>query len=311
MATESLLSFVRSGSDLTSRIGGTPLVPVTGLSGIPAGVTVLGKAEWLNPGGSVKDRAAWGIVRDALDSERLLVGRRLLDATSGNTGIAYAWIGATMGFGVTLCLPANANAERRRLMAALGAELVLTDAMDGTDGAIREARRLAAEHPDRYAYVDQYAHPENWRAHYFGTAAEIWADTHGEITHLVAGIGTSGTLMGTTRRLRELNPSLTAIAVQPDSPLHALEGLKHLPSAIVPPIYDASVHQGTIEVTSEDAIDMVRRQARHGLLLGWSAGAALVAAERVAHELAHGLVVAILPDGAERYLSEPAWREDA
>jgi len=307
MATESLLSFVRSGSDLTSRIGGTPLVPVTGLSGIPAGVTVLGKAEWMNPGGSVKDRAAWGIVRDALDSERLLVGRRLLDATSGNTGIAYAWIGATMGFGVTLCLPANANAERRRLMAALGAELVLTDAMDGTDGAIREARRLAAEHPDRYAYVDQYAHPENWRAHYFGTAAEIWADTHGEITHLVAGIGTSGTLMGTTRRLRELNPSLTAIAVQPDSPLHALEGLKHLPSAIVPEIYDAAAHDQKVTASTEKAYATCAEVLRdHGLLVGHSAGAALWAAREVGRGLTSGVIVALLPDGGERYLGTKA-----
>ena len=315
MATVPLLARVRSGPDLTSRIGHTPLVRIAGLEGVPEAVTVLGKAEWLNPGGSVKDRAAWGIVRDALGTGRLVpgrpTGRRLLDATSGNTGIAYAWIGATIGFGVTLCLPANANAERRRLLSALGAELVLTDAMDGTDGAIREARRLAAEHPDRYAYVDQYAHAANWRAHYLGTAEEIWADTRGEVTHLVAGIGTSGTLVGTARRLRELNPALTAIAVQPDSPLHAIEGLKHLPSAMVPPIYDPSVHQRTVEVTSEEAFDMVRRQARHGLLLGWSAGAALVAAGRVARELAHGRVVAMLPDGAERYLSEPAWRGGA
>ena len=286
-------------------------MPIPGLSGIPSGVSVLGKAEWMNPGGSVKDRAAWGIVRDALGAGRLDGGRRLLDATSGNTGIAYAWIGATLGFGVTLCLPANANDERKRLLVGLGAELLLTDAMDGTDGAIREARRLAAEHPDRYAYVDQYANAANWRAHYLRTAAEIWADTGGGVTHLVAGIGTSGTLVGTGRRLRELKPSLTVIAVQPDSPLHALEGLKHLPSAMVPPIYDPSVPQRSVEVTIEDAIDMVRRQARHGLLLGWSAGAALVAAERVARELAHGRVVAMLPDGAERYLSEPGWRGEA
>jgi len=287
------------------------LVRIPALSGIPDGLTVLGKAEWMNPGGSVKDRAAWGIVSEARGSGRLEGGRRLLDATSGNTGIAYAWIGATLGFGVTLCLPANANQERQRLLLALGAELVLTDAMEGTDGAVREARRLSAAHPERYAWVDQYSNDANWRAHYVATAAEIWADTGGEVTHLIAGIGTSGTLVGTARRLRELNPGLTAIAVQPDSPLHALEGLKHLPSAIVPSIYDASVHQRTVHVTSEESIDMVKRQARHGLLIGWSAGAALVAAERVGRELGHGLIVAILPDGAERYLSEPAWRGDA
>ncbi|MGH7730762.1 MAG: PLP-dependent cysteine synthase family protein [Candidatus Eiseniibacteriota bacterium] len=311
MAPSSLLSLARPGADLTDRIGHTPLVPVGGLAGVPESVTVLGKAEWLNPGGSVKDRAAWGIVRAAEAAGALDRGRTLLDATSGNTGIAYAWIGAVRGFRVTLCLPANANAERKRLLAALGADLVLTDAMDGTDGAIREARRLAEAHPDRYYYADQYANPANWRAHYHGTAKEIWIETTGRVTHLVAGIGTSGTLVGTARRLRELAPGFTAVAVQPDSPLHALEGLKHLPSAIVPPIYDPSVHARTIEVASEEAIAMVKRQARRGLLLGWSAGAALAAVERLARGLSHAVVVAILPDGAERYLSEPSWGGDA
>lgn len=310
MASPSLLAGARPGSALTVRIGNTPLVPVAGLEGVPTTVTVLGKAEWLNPGGSVKDRAAWAIVRAAESSGVLAGGRRLLDATSGNTGIAYAWIGATRGLGVTLCVPANASLERRRLLEALGAELVLTDAMDGTDGAIREARRLAALDPDRYYHADQYSNPANWRAHYHGTAAEIWEETGGRVTHLVAGIGTSGTLVGTARGLRERDPSITAVAVQPDGPLHALEGLKHLPSAMVPPIYDPAAHQRTVEVGSDEAIAMVKRQARRGLPLGWSAGAALVAAERVARGLERGLVVAMLPDGAERYLSEPAWQED-
>jgi len=310
MATAPLLPGARLGSDLTSRIGHTPLVPIPELEGVPEAVTVLGKAEWLNPGGSVKDRPAWGIVQAAEASGALAGGRRLLDATSGNTGIAYAWIGATRGIGVTLCLPANANHERRRLLSALGAELVLTDAMEGTDGSILAARRLAMDHPERYYYADQYAHPANWQAHYHTTAHEIWSESGGRVTHLVAGIGTSGTLVGTARGLHERDPSITAIAVQPDSPLHALEGLKHLPSALVPPIYDPGVHERTIEVGSEEAIAMVKRQARRGLLLGWSAGAALVAAERVARGLVRGVVVAILPDGAERYLSEPAWRED-
>jgi len=299
------------GTDLTTRIGNTPLVPVTGLAGVPESVTVLGKAEWLNPGGSVKDRAAWGIVQAAQAGGALAHGRVLLDATAGNTGIAYAWIGAALGFPVTLCVPANVSAGRKRLLASLGAELVLTDAMEGTDGAIREARRLASVHPKRYHYADQYANPANWRAHYLGTAREIWAQTEGRVTHLVAGIGTSGTLVGTARRLRELNPSLIAIAVQPDSPLHVLEGLKHLPSAMTPPIYDPSAHHRTFEVASDEAIAMVRRQARRGLLLGWSAGAALVAAERLARGLTRAVVVAILPDGAERYLGEPSWREGA
>jgi len=311
MTVSPILARTSLAADLTARIGHTPLVPVGGLEGVPESVTVVGKAEWLNPGGSVKDRAAWGIVQAAEAEGALGHGRILLDATSGNTGIAYAWIGAARGFRVALCVPANANAERRRLLTALGAELVLTDAMDGTDGAIREARRLAAAHPERYFYADQYANPANWRAHYLGTAEEIWEQSEGRVTHLVAGIGTSGTLVGSARRLRELNPSLTAVAVQPDSPLHALEGLKHLPSAMTPPIYDPSAHQQTIEVASDEAIEMVKRQARRGLLLGWSAGAALVAAERLARELAHAVVVAILPDGAERYLSEPSWSEDA
>ena len=300
----------RPAADLIDRIGDTPLLAIRGLEGIPGSVAVLGKAEWTNPGGSVKDRAAWGIVRAAEAGGDLAQGRILLDATSGNTGIAYAWIGAARGFGVTLCLPANAGAGRRRLLDALGAELVLTDRLEGTDGAIREARRLAAAHPGRYFHADQYANPANWRAHYHGTAGEIWTQTGGRVTHLVAGVGTSGTLVGCARRLRELNSALVAIAVQPDSPLHALEGLKHLPTAIVPPLYDPAVHERTIEVASDEAIDMVKRQARRGLLLGWSAGAALVAAERLARALAHGVVVAILPDGAERYLDDPLWRED-
>jgi cysteine synthase B len=296
---------------LTARIGGTPLVPVTGLDGVADDVIVLGKAEWMNPGGSVKDRAAWSIVSAARANGEFEQGRRLLDATSGNTGIAYAWIGAALGLSVTLCVPANANAERMRLMAALGAELVLTDAMDGTDGAIRKARAMVEEHPGRYFHADQYSSPANWRAHYLGTAEEIWADTRGGVTHLVAGLGTTGTMVGTARRLHELNPSLEAIAVEPDSPYHALEGLKHLPTALIPAIYDSGVHQRLLEVPSDDAIDMVKRQARRGLLLGWSAGAALVAAERVARGLDRGLIVAILPDGAERYLSDPLWQEDS
>jgi len=306
MTGDALLSAVR-GPSLVDRIGGTPLVSVSGLTLVPDGVEVLGKVESMNPGGSVKDRAAWGIVREALDSGSLARGRVLLDATSGNTGIAYAWIGAQLGFGVRLCLPANANHERRRLLEALGAELVLTDPLSGTDAAIVEARRLASEQPERYFYADQYSNPANWRAHYQTTAAELWRQTEGRVTHLVAGIGTSGTLVGTSRRLRELNPAIQVIAVQPDSPLHAMEGMKHLPTCTVPPIYDASAHDRIEEVSSEDAIDMVMHQARRGLLLGWSAGAVLVAAERVASKLKRGVVAAILPDGAERYLSDRLW----
>jgi cysteine synthase B len=292
---------------LTDRIGNTPLVPILGLEGVPDSVTVLGKAEWFNPGGSVKDRAAWAIVRAAEAGGALGPGRILLDATSGNTGIAYAWIGAARGWKVELCVPANANAERVRLLSALGVSIVPTDAMDGTDGAILEARRRFAEHPSRYYYADQYSNPANWQAHYHGTAEEIWRDTAGAITHFVAGLGTTGTLVGSSRRLRELAPGIQVIAVQPDSPLHALEGLKHLPSAMTPAIYDPGAHDRLIEMSSEEAIDMVMLQARRGLLLGWSAGAALAAAARVARTLEHGLVVCVLPDSAERYLSEPLW----
>jgi cysteine synthase B len=296
---------------LVSRIGNTPLVPLRGIEGLRDAVEVWGKAEWLNPGGSVKDRAAWAMVAEGEASGALAPGLTLIDATSGNTGIAYAWIGAARGFAVELCVPANAGAQRQRLLGALGAQLTLTDPMGGTDAAMLEARRRVARDPERYFYPDQYSNPANWKAHYRGTAEEIWSQTEGRVTHLVAGVGTSGTLVGTARRLRELNPALVAVAVQPDSPLHVLEGLKHLPTAATPAIYDASVHQRTIEVSSEDAVAMAKRQSRLGYPIGWSAGAAVAAAERVAREITRGLVVCILPDGAERYLGDPLWEEGA
>jgi cysteine synthase B len=287
------------------------LLPIAGLRDVPEGVEVLGKAEWFNPGGSVKDRAAWGMIQAGERSGALTREKILIDATSGNTGIAYAWIGAARGLRVRLCVPGNASKRRLRVLEALRAELVLTSPMEGTDGAIREARRLVGEEPERYFYPDQYSNPANWQAHYRTTAAEIWAQTEGRVTHLVAGIGTSGTLVGTARRLHELKPELEVVAVEPDSPYHALEGLKHLASCMVPAIYDPGAHQRTLEVPSEDAIDMAKRQARRGLLIGWSAGAALAAAERVARELERGTVVAILPDGAERYLDDPLWEDGA
>jgi cysteine synthase B len=308
---ESPLLTTVPGHALIDLIGHTPLLPLTGLDGVATGVEVLGKAEWSNPGGSVKDRAAWAMVRDGLESGAFDPGRqRLLDATSGNTGIAYAWIGGALGFGVTLCLPRNAGPERQRLLRALGAELVLTDPMEGTDGAIRAATAIKADEPSRWFHPDQYSNPANWGAHYHGTAGEIWAQTEGRITHFVAGIGTSGTLVGTSRRLRELNPAIEIVAFQPDGPYHALEGLKHLASAMIPAIYDAGVHDRMLEVSSDEAIDEARRQARRGLPLGWSAGAAVVAAARVARGLERGLVVTVLPDSAERYLGDALW-EDA
>ena len=294
---------------LVRRIGNTPLVPIRGLEGVRAEVEVWGKAEWLNPGGSVKDRAALAMIEAGEASGAMARGKTLIDATSGNTGIAYAWIGASRGFAVELCVPANAGAARKRLLEALGAKLVLTDSMSGTDGAQLEARLRAEREPGRYFYPDQYSNPANWKAHYRGTAEEIWTQTEGRITHLVAGVGTAGTLVGTARRLRELNPALVAVAVQPDSPLHVMEGLKHLPTANVPAIYDASVHQRTLVVSSEEAVEAAKAQARLGLAMGWSAGAAVVAAQRVASELTRGVVVCVLPDGAERYLRDSMWEE--
>ena len=249
------------------------------------------------------------MVRKAIADGRLVPGRRILEATSGNTGIALAWIGAALGYGVTLCLPENAGVGRKRVLAALGAEVVLTDPQESTDGSIREARRRVAEDPERWAYLDQYSNPANWRAHFFGTAEEIWRQTSGRLTHLVAGIGTSGTLVGTSRRLKQLDPRIEVVAVQPDSAGHAIEGLKYLPTAILPPIYDPATHDRILEVTTEEAVTMAKDQARRGLLLGWSAGAALVVAARVARDRPGARVVAILPDAAERYLGDPLWED--
>ena len=296
------------------RVGNTPLLRFESLTaGIP-NAQILGKAEWLNPGGSVKDRAAYNIVETALRTGALSRGKRLLDATSGNTGIAYAMIGAARGVGVTLCVPENVSLERKRILAAYGAEIIWTDPQEGTDGAIRLARKLAQDEADRYLYADQYSNDANWLAHYHGTAVEIWSQTHGAITHFVAGLGTSGTFVGTTRRLKELNRFIHAISVQPDSAFHGMEGLKHMPTALVPRIYDPSLADGMLEVSTEAAYAMVKHVARsEGVLLGISGGAALVAAERVARHLAakneSGVIVTVLPDSGDRYLSEKFWEE--
>ncbi|MFW6192977.1 MAG: pyridoxal-phosphate dependent enzyme [Gemmatimonadota bacterium] len=311
---------------LVARIGGTPLVP---LPSPRSSVRIHGKAEWMNPGGSVKDRTAWGIVRGALERGDLAVGRgdgarrgegsggvaaadrRLLDASSGNTAIAYATLGAALGIDVTICLPANASRERRLTLAAHGAEVLLTDEMEGTDGASERARQLAEARPGRYWYADQYSNPDNWRAHYEGTAEEIWAQTEGTVTHLVAGLGTTGTLVGTGRRLRELNPGLRVVAVQPATALHGLEGLKHLPTNRRPAIWDPTVADEHRSIRTEAAREAATDLARGtGYFVGPSAGAALVAARRVASGLEEGTVVTILPDGGERYLSEAWWSTD-
>jgi cysteine synthase B len=299
----------RTGHSIRTLIGNTPLVRLATLEPFE-GVEIYAKAEWKNPGGSVKDRAAAGMIDEGIRTGKLREGLTILDATSGNTGIAYAMIGAARGFPVRLCVPANANEERRRVLSVYGADLILTDPMEGSDGAIREVRRLHALEPDRYFYPDQYNNNANWRAHYETTGPEIWRQTHGRITHFVAGLGTSGTFTGTGRRLRELNPDARLISVQPDSPLHALEGLKHMATAIVPGIYDPSLADEELTVETEEAYEMIRRVvAREGLLIGPSGGAALAGAVRVASTLREGVVVTILPDSGERYLSEPFWDE--
>ena len=295
------------------RVGNTPLLRFENLASGLRHVQVFGKAEWLNPGGSVKDRAAFNIIESALRSGALRGGRRLLDATSGNTGIAYAMIGAARGVPVTLCVPENVSVERKRILAAYGAEIIWTDPQEGTDGAIRLARKLYEAEPEKYFYADQYSNDANWLAHYHGTALEIWAQTRGAITHFVAGLGTSGTFVGTSRRLKELKPAIRAISVQPDSAFHGLEGLKHMPTALVPRIYDPSLADAMQEINTEAAYAMVKRMARTaGVLLGISGGAALAAAEKIAQEAPSGepaVIVAVLPDSGDRYLSENFWNE--
>ena len=292
------------------RIGQTPLVRLTRFEPRP-GVEIHAKVESMNPGGSVKDRAARAIVEDAM--RRAEIPRRiLLDATSGNTGIAYAMLGAAHGFLVKLCVPANVTAERKRLLRAYGADVVWTDPMDGSDGAIAEARRLFASNPDAYFYADQYNNDANWRAHFETTGPEILEQTDGRVTHFVAGLGTTGTFMGTGRRLRAARAGVELISVEPDCPLHGLEGLKHMATALVPGIYDASLATRHSTVATEDAHAMTRALARDaGLLVGPSSGAALVAAIELARTLDHGLIVTVFPDGGTRYLSEPLWDSDA
>jgi len=315
MATLLTTKTVSHGSKPLARVGNTPLIRFESLTRDFPHVEILGKAEWANPGGSVKDRAAFNIIDSALQSGALGPGKRLLDATSGNTGIAYAMIGAASGIPITLCVPANVSIERRRILIAYGADVIWTDPLEGSDGAIRKAQELYAAHPHKYFYADQYSNDANWLAHYHGTAEEIWSQTEGAITHFVAGLGTSGTFVGTTRRLKELNRSIQAISFQPDSAFHGLEGLKHMPTAIVPRIYDPSLTDSTLEIGTEVAYEMVKGVARtEGVLVGISSGAALVASVTVAREITaksieSATIVTILPDSADKYLSEKFWNE--
>jgi len=303
------------GHSLTERIGNTPLLRLDALTRDLPGVALLGKAEWCNPGGSVKDRAACNIVAEAQRRGDLHPGRILLDATSGNTGIAYAMLGAAEGFPVTLCMPENVSRERKQILQGYGANILYTDPADGSDGAIRMARQLAAEHPDQYYYADQYSNEANWKAHYFGTANEIWQQTQGRITHFVSMLGTSGTFIGTTRRLKELNPRVQCISLQPDSAFHGIEGAKHMSSAIVPKIYDPSLADRNLEISTEDSYAMARHLSRNaGLLVGISAAAAVVGCLKIARDLQlkrgqEAVMVTILCDSGEKYLSERFWNE--
>ncbi len=291
---------------LEVHVGNTPLLPIRRLTGsLPRSIQIFAKAEWFNPGGSVKDRPALNIIRTALANGDLTDGRRLLDSTSGNMGIAYATFGAALGIKVTLCVPANASPERITILQALGAEVILTDPSEGSDGAIRAARELAGQKPDLYWYANQYNNDANWQAHYRTTGPEIVTQTSAQITHFVAGLGTSGTLMGVGRYLHDQLPEVRVIAFQPDASFHGLEGLKHMPSAIQPGIYDAAFADETLEVKTETAHEMVRRLAREeGLFVGISSGAAMVAVLQLASKIKEGLIVTVFPDAGYKYLSD-------
>lgn len=307
-------SRARAGQQLVERVGKTPLLRFERIGAQFPSVEIYAKAEWFNPGGSVKDRAALAMVRDGERTGNLRPGKIILDATSGNTGIAYGMIGAALGYRVKLCLPASASPERKHILKAYGVDLVITPGDEGSDGAIRRVREIHAAEPDKYFYPDQYCNPANPGAHYATTAPEIWEQTQGRITHFVAGLGTSGTFVGTTRRLKEFNPRIRCIGVQPDSGFHGLEGLKHMATAIVPEIYDRSLADEDLPARTEDAQQMVKSLAREeGILAGVSGGAALWACFDVARRLPpheRAVIVTIFPDSGEKYLSERFWTEE-
>lgn len=302
-----------AGQSILERIGNTPLLRLARIGQDFPNIEFCAKAEWFNPGGSVKDRAALGMIRAGIASGELRAGKTIVDATSGNTGIAYAMIGAALGYPVALCLPDSASHERKRILAAFGAQMISTPGDEGTDGAIRRVQKIVAADPQKYFYPDQYSNPANWQAHYHGTANEIWEQTAGRVTHFVAGLGTSGTFVGTTRRLKELNPAIRCISLQPDASFHGLEGWKHMETAIRPSIYDDTLADENLEVSTEGAYDLVKRAAREeGLLLSPSAGAALLGCFQVAKKIPSkdaAVIVTVFADSGTKYLSERFWDE--
>ncbi|MGC1906693.1 MAG: cysteine synthase family protein [Candidatus Acidiferrum sp.] len=301
------------GKSLIDCIGNTPLLGFARVGAEFPNIEFAAKAEWFNPGGSVKDRPALSMIQSGLSSGALTKGKTIIDATSGNTGIAYALIGAALGYPVKLCLPDSASHERKRILAAFGAELVMTPGDEATDGAIRKVHKVVAADPQKYFYPDQYSNPANWQAHYRTTANEIWEQTGGRVTHFVAGLGTSGTFVGTTRRLRELNPKIRCISLQPDGPFHGLEGWKHMETALVPSIYDDKLADENLQVSTEDSYKLVKRLAREeGLLVSPSAAAALGGCFKVAKSISRdqrAVIVTVFADNAAKYLSERFWDE--
>jgi len=310
MNNRSSLRTVPRQQHLTDAIGNTPLIALSAISKAVTPVKIFAKAEWFNPGGSVKDRAALNMIRHGIKSGELNVTKTILDATSGNTGIALAMIGASLGLRVKLCIPENAGPIHKQIMNAYGATLLYTDPFSGTDGAIRKARELVRRAPQEYFYVDQYNNEKNWQAHYESTGPEIVYQTSGQITHFVAGLGSSGTFVGTGRWLRKFNQDIRLISFQPDTPLHGMEGIKHMETAMVPGIYDPHLADMNLEITTEEAQLMVRRLAgEEGLLVGNSAGGAMAAALKVAEGLNQGVIVVIFPDGASKYMDQAFWKE--
>lgn len=294
---------------IIDTIGNTPLIPIRKMLSKKTTVKIYAKAEWFNPGGSIKDRAAWSMIKEGIISGKLTSEKTLIDATSGNTGIAYAMISNALGINVKLCIPRNASPERLKLLQAYGAELVLTDPLDGMDCAIETAQKIVQENPEQYFYPDQYNNKANWLAHYDGTGLEIWQQTNGEITHFVSGLGTSGTFMGTSYRLKKENSAIKVISVQPDNPFHGIEGLKHMESSLVPGIYDSTLADENVIVSTHEAQELTKELAKkEGILVGISSGASLAVCLKIAQNIDSGTIVTVFPDRGDRYLSENFWR---